>query len=235
MKVVLVTHDSVFGRYVAATLAAAGVVDRIIVETARATASFYWRKLRRVGPVNFAFQFALNRWFVRHGARVLPSLPLPAHERVASVNTVTFANDELVMGFGTSYISAATLAAAPNGILNLHTGVLPQYRGVKSEFWAIANRDHAHIGWTVHYMTPRLDAGDIVLSGTIPWDGQNPAVVRTQLLTDAMPAIAALLGEIRRGGDPLSRRTAQDEQTARYYTTPTWREWRSARAAWRNH
>ena len=47
MKVVLVTHDSVFGRYVAATLYAAAAVDEVLIEGARPSWRFYWRKLRR--------------------------------------------------------------------------------------------------------------------------------------------------------------------------------------------
>ncbi|HKG95721.1 MAG TPA: formyltransferase family protein [Gemmatimonadaceae bacterium] len=224
MRLILVTHDSAYARYFAAGLHAAARLDELIVETGGEPWRFYLRKLRRVGPANFAFQAWLNRWFRREGARHLPDSPMPPHERVPTVSGRAFATDDLVIGFGTSYITAATLAAAPRGILNLHTGLLPQYRGVKSEFWTLYNRDPENAGWTLHYMTPRLDAGDVVLRQRVPWSGENPAALRAKLLADAVPAIAALVRRVRAEGFGAVPRAPQGD--GRYYTTPTWRDWR---------
>jgi methionyl-tRNA formyltransferase len=224
MNIVLVTHDSIFGRYLASTLWDAGHLSRVLVETHKAPASFYWRKLRRVGPINVGFQYWLNRWFAREGATVLPHREFPTHERIESINTVRFTNDEIVLGFGTSYVSPRTLSAAPNGILNLHTGVLPQYRGVKSEFWALYNRDPAGLGWTVHYMTPRLDAGDIVLCGTVARQNESAGAMRGHVVQAAAAALLPFLAAVRRG-EPINPRP-QDESVSRYYSTPTWRDWR---------
>jgi methionyl-tRNA formyltransferase len=224
MNVVLVTRDSVYGRYVAAALRAATRVDRIVVETGGPSWRFYVRKLYRVGPIDFAFQAGLNRWFRREAAKYLPDLSLPPHERVETVNRCSFGPEDLVIGFGTSYVTPATLAAAPRGILNLHTGLLPEYRGVKSEFWALYHGDYARIGWTLHYMSPRLDAGDVVLRGRVPWTGENPAALRAKILEDAVPAIGALANRVRDWGFATLPRSPQGK--GRYYTTPTWAEWR---------
>src|SRR4051812_38373968 len=104
MNVIVVTHDSIFGRYFAATLAKSTRVDRVVVETQRAPWRFYLRKLRRVGPLNFAFQYLLDRSFRREGARRLPDLPFPPHERLTSINALALGGDDLVIGFGTSYV-----------------------------------------------------------------------------------------------------------------------------------
>src|SRR6185503_15776838 len=125
MKVVLVTHDSAFGRYVAATLYEASAVDAVLIETGRPSWRFYWRKLRRVGLVDFAFQLWLARWYRREGARTLPQRAMPPHERITSANEYHFDPSDLVVGFGTSVITPATLGRLPNGFLNLHTGFLP--------------------------------------------------------------------------------------------------------------
>jgi methionyl-tRNA formyltransferase len=228
MKVVLVTHDSAFGRFVAATLYEASAVDAVLVETARPSWRFYWRKLRRVGVVDFAFQAWLARWYRREGARSLPERTMPPHERITSANDYPFDPGDLVIGFGTSVIAAATLARLPNGFLNLHTGFLPDYRGVKSEFWALARHDQAHIGWTLHYMTPALDAGDIVLRRRVAWNGESPAALRAKLLLDAAPKIAALLSDARTRRDaPLPR---SPQGPGAYFTTPRWSDWRLYRA-----
>jgi hypothetical protein len=224
MNLVLVTHDSVYGRYLAAALRHVTRVDRIVVETGRASTRFYLRKLRRVGPIDFAFQGWLNHWFKREGARHLPTLPMPSHERVETINHCDFGADDLVVGFGTSYVMPATLAATPRGILNLHTGLLPEYRGVKSEFWTLYHSDFLHVGWTLHYMTPRLDDGQIVLRKRVPWSGENPAALRAKLVEDAVPAIGALANRVRDWGFETIPRSPQPD--GRYYTTPTWGDWR---------
>ena len=230
MKVVLVTHDSAFGRYLAATLYRASAVDQVLVETARPSWRFYWRKLRRAGVVDFTFQVWLARWYRREGARFLPDVAMPPHERIRSANAYPFDAADLVVGFGTSYITAATLARVPNGFLNLHTGFLPDYRGVKSEFWALARRDLARIGWTLHHMTTTLDAGDMVVRQRVPWEGESPAALRAKLLRDAAPTVAALLRDARLRGVEVLPRTPQ--ATGEYFTTPTWGDWRRYRRSW---
>lgn len=227
MNIILVTRDTGFGRYLAASLYDAGRVDRVIIETGRPSWRFFWRKLRRVGPANAVFQFFLNRWFRAEGAKYLPGRALPPHESVENVNRCPFGDDDLVIGFGSSYITARTLQRIKRGFLNLHTGWLPEYRGVKSEFWVLYNADHARAGWTLHFMTPELDAGDIVLQGVVPVDGASPAELRARLLIDAVPALAQFIDTVRsRGFDAIPRRPQSD---GRYYTTPTWREWRAYR------
>ena len=226
MRATLVTHDSVFSRYLAATLSAAGALDRLIVERRSAPPRFYWRKLERVGARNAVFQVWLNRHIRRSGARHLGEQPaLPAHESVTSVNACAFGDDELVIGFGTSIVSASTLARVPRGILNLHTGWLPDYRGVKSEFWALARGEREKVGWTLHYMTPRLDDGDIVLRHAIQARGDDVGRIRAQIMMDAAPAIAAFVHTVREGGFGAIARCPQGR--GQYYTTPTLGDWRA--------
>ena len=218
MKVVLVTHDSVFGRYLAATLYAASAVDEVLIERGRPSWRFYWRKLRRVGPIDFAFQAWLARWYRREGAHHLPNLAMPPHALISSANDYEFDASSRVVGFGTSLIAASTLARLPNGFLNLHTGFLPNYRGVKSEFWALLRGDTSRIGWTLHYMSATIDTGDVVERQRVPWEGESPAALRAKLLRDAAPTIARLL----RAAD--LPRTPQSDGA--YYSTPRWADWR---------
>lgn len=48
------------------------------------------------------------------------------------------------------------------GVLNLHSGILPNYRGVMASFWAILNGEKK-LGTTLHYIRDSgIDTGDIV-------------------------------------------------------------------------
>jgi len=230
VKIVLVTHDSVYGRFFASELNRLAPLDEIIVETGGPSLRFLRRKLLKSGPLDFAFQYLFGRWFERQGQRHLPAREFPPHTRMPDVNRHAFSGDELVIGFGSSYIRRSTLKRLKNGFLNLHTGALPEYRGVKSEFWVIRHGDPEHAGWTLHFMTPRIDEGDIVLRRIVPLTTDDPAELRARILEDAARHVAELVRAVRaRGVAALTRRP---QGGGRYFSSPTladWRAWRRAR------
>ncbi len=49
-----------------------------------------------------------------------------------------------------------------HGVLNLHSGILPNYRGILATFWAILNGERK-IGTTLHFIADSgIDTGDII-------------------------------------------------------------------------
>jgi methionyl-tRNA formyltransferase len=59
------------------------------------------------------------------------------------------------------------LRLARRGALNMHGSLLPKYRGRAPVNWAILSGEH-ETGATLHYMTERADAGDIVDCQAVP-------------------------------------------------------------------
>jgi len=59
-------------------------------------------------------------------------------------------------------LSGAVLAAVPHGVVNVHPGVLPAYRGCSCVEWAIYNDDK--VGNTAHFMTAGYDEGPVIMS-----------------------------------------------------------------------
>lgn len=57
--------------------------------------------------------------------------------------------------------------AFPNAILNVHPSLLPAFPGVDAQRQALAS-GAAVSGATVHFVTPELDAGPIVLQAAVP-------------------------------------------------------------------
>lgn len=53
------------------------------------------------------------------------------------------------------------------GAFNLHPGRLPQYAGLNAPSWAIYNQEKYH-AVTIHEITPKLDAGDILYEAEFP-------------------------------------------------------------------
>jgi methionyl-tRNA formyltransferase len=105
------------------------------------------------------------------------------------------------------------LAAPRHGILNVHPGLLPRYRGPNPLGWSIRNGER-ELGITVHRMTSELDAGPIYAQAAIPLaDDDDPALdgverfdgLAASLLSEALARVKA--------GEPGDR---QDESRAGY-------------------
>ena len=54
------------------------------------------------------------------------------------------------------------IAIPPLGVINLHSGILPDYRGVMATFWAMLD-GQPEIGTTLHRITDRgIDTGPVI-------------------------------------------------------------------------
>jgi len=52
------------------------------------------------------------------------------------------------------------------GCINTHPSLLPKYRGMAPDFWAIINGDK-EAGLTVHFLDEGVDSGDIIIQGKV--------------------------------------------------------------------
>lgn len=52
------------------------------------------------------------------------------------------------------------------GCINVHSSLLPDYRGMLPTFWVLANNE-SETGVSVHFMTPGIDEGDILFQHRI--------------------------------------------------------------------
>src|SRR5581483_3052259 len=92
-------------------------------------------------------------------------------------------------------LGAPLLALARRGALNVHGSLLPHYRGRAPVNWAVL-RGERRTGATLHYMTEKPDAGDIVAQQAVPILPDDTArevldkitVAAEICLADALPA-----------------------------------------------
>jgi methionyl-tRNA formyltransferase len=80
---------------------------------------------------------------------------------------------DLVISVSCPQIFGRELLELPRlGCVNVHSALLPDYRGMLPTFWALANGE-PHTGVTVHYMTAGIDGGDIIRQERIPISAQD--------------------------------------------------------------
>lgn len=101
----------------------------------------------------------------------------------------------------------------PFGCINVHSSLLPKYRGSAPIHWAILNGD-SESGVTIMHMAKAMDAGDIIAQAVTPID-PNETV---ETLHDRLAQMgAALLTEVvEQLRDGTATRTPQDESQVTY-------------------
>lgn len=91
----------------------------------------------------------------------------------------------------------AVLELPALGCINVHSSLLPKYRGAAPINWAILNGE-PETGVTIMHMAEALDAGDIILQAVTPIDLNESveqlhdrlAVMGAELLSKAVTALA---------------------------------------------
>jgi methionyl-tRNA formyltransferase len=100
------------------------------------------------------------------------------------------------------------------GGVNIHGGLLPQYRGANPIQWAILNNER-ETGVTMHYMTSDFDAGDLIAQRSVPilfedtWIDVRDRItsVTESMLAETIPKLLKM----------TNTRRPQDETRAKYY------------------
>lgn len=99
------------------------------------------------------------------------------------------------------------LDCPPKGCINVHSSLLPAYRGAAPINWAILNGDQ-ETGVTIMHMAEELDAGDIILQETTPISEEENAEELYARLAEMGAAL--LLRAVDQIGAGEAKRTPQD-------------------------
>jgi methionyl-tRNA formyltransferase len=150
------------------------------------------------------------RRLLRRTADPLAQLGAPL---IAAAEVERFRPDIIVIASFPRIIPAATIALARIGALNFHMSVLPRHRGPDPIFWTYWH-DDCEAGVTIHWMTGRIDGGDIVAQTTLPLArGRASRDLYMHLTSCGTDLLAGVLAQIA-SGDSTSR--SQDETQATY-------------------
>lgn len=117
---------------------------------------------------------------------------------------------DLAVVYGFSWkIPPAVLRMPRLGVVNVHSSVLPKYRGPAPVLWAIRNGD-PDIGFTVHRMDEDFDTGPILAQqGGIPLDDDiTPARLRSRAAPVIRDLLTAAFERVSRGDSGLPQRDA---------------------------
>ncbi len=107
------------------------------------------------------------------------------------------------------------------GVINIHAGLLPKYRGPASNFWVLYNREKK-TGITFHYMTQKPDEGDILEQRELEISPEDTEESLDRKLSRLGAEIICGLAEKMEKG--TQQRTAQDNSRATYFPQPEYKK-----------
>ncbi|HCG95805.1 MAG TPA: hypothetical protein DEX20_09300 [Halieaceae bacterium] len=112
---------------------------------------------------------------------------------------------------------AEAIAQPRTGIINLHSGLLPEYKGVMASFWSLLNSE-SHLGTTLHWVTDsKIDSGQIISQRAQPV--REDLTYSEQVLALYTPGVAQLLEAIG-NIEQLASQPKTDLAKGHYFSFP---------------
>lgn len=145
------------------------------------------------------------------GAQSIPFFAVQSHNGSDCLALVERLGLSLLVNGGTPRkIGPEMLAATPQGVLNVHPGILPQYRGASCTEWAILNDDQ--LGHTAHFMAEGYDDGPIIDIARYDFsDARDYRAIRIALYRKWCSMVARTVAELERSGMTAADATPQGE------------------------
>lgn len=133
---------------------------------------------------------------------------------------------DLGISMGNGFIRKSFFSLFNYGMINIHHEILPDYPGAQSVVWPLA-QNRKQTGFTIHFISAKIDKGDIILSKKRPIIFKNSlqGTVRYNYQESLRLSIIALVELL---GKPVSdwKRSPNVNQVT--FTTPTFKNWMKA-------
>lgn len=179
--------------------------------------------------MNFFLRYALEYFLSKINknksvAYVLNSHNIPILYLNSSINSkdslqrISGLNPDLLISVaGNEIFKRPLIDLAPKGCLNLHTALLPKYRGLMPSFWVLKNNE-AKTGVSVFFVDEGIDSGPILVQKEIEIGSHNQKSLIIDSKALGMKAILEAIEKIYLGD--LTCIPNSDEKMS-YYGFPT--------------
>ena len=239
MSVVFLCRDSIPAIFIAHALSRDARLDAIVIEEGRSARR---RKLRRLARATSVWRLPLtlldilsialySKRISRHlRSSVLKPRGLAGYPADVPVDRFDDANDTACVGrlkelapdvlivLGTSILREPLLSLPRRHLLNIHSGIVPHYRNVHSNFWAWHNQDFERIGTSIIHLDAGIDTGHLALQDTIAVQPDDTLMTITHKNLELAGQLATQA--VKQALDGTLPKHKQDHNSKGYYRTP---------------
>lgn len=106
-----------------------------------------------------------------------------------------------------------------------HEGLVPEYKGLYSPFWAIHNGEPEMLGYTVLRMNGRYDDGEVFLQGGVRATNpktDSPVFIGHQAILESLPGVARMFADLENG---TVSTISTEGRASVSYTYPGFSDW----------
>lgn len=173
----------------------------------------------------YTFRFLINKMNPNKDVRkIFRRYQIPILELEGNINHIDNLNklkeynpDLLVSIAGNQIFKRPLIELAPKGCINLHTALLPKYRGLMPSFWVLKNNE-IKTGVSVFFVDEGIDSGPIIVQKeiTIGDMSQEELIKKSKMI--GMDSISEAIEKIERG---QVKTLVNDASRATYFSFPT--------------
>lgn len=175
--------------------------------------------------LRYGVKFVLSKLDSRNNVRkTLADRNIPFIEIEGSINKEenlekirAYQPDLLVSIAGNQIFKRKLLDLATHGCINLHTALLPKYRGLMPSFWVLKNNE-THTGVSVFFVDEGIDSGPILVQNKVEISGMSQAQLIDVTKKMGMDAILESIEKIHAGNYQLIE---NDASQMTYFSFPT--------------
>jgi methionyl-tRNA formyltransferase len=175
--------------------------------------------------INYGLKFLANKLDKQKKVKnILAKHTIPVIELDGNINAPasiekikSYEPDLLISVAGNQIFKKELINLAPEGCLNLHTALLPKYRGLMPSFWVLKN-DEEFTGISGFFVDEGIDSGPILIQKKIKIGNHTQQELIKEAKKMGMDAIIEAIELIKKGDYNLIP-NPDDEMT--YYSFPT--------------
>ena len=115
---------------------------------------------------------------------------------------------DVIFTFGCGILKKDIFFDIPKlGIINLHSGVTPDYRGVDNVYWCMYNNEFNKIGFTIHYVERGIDTGNVISQKYVEFDYcvDDEVSMFNKVIENGILEFKSLVKHIDRGNKIVSK------------------------------
>jgi len=175
--------------------------------------------------IDYSLKFLIRKFFKRLSVRkVFEQAGIPILDLATSINdqsslhTISGTRPDLIISIAGSEIFKRKLIDVPTyGCLNIHTSLLPKYRGLMPSFWVLLNNEQ-ETGVSVFYIDEGIDSGPIIKQQNVNIENmtQKELIKATKYI--GIDLLIEAIEDIESNNVTL---VSNDDSDATYYSFPT--------------
>ena len=173
-------------------------------------------------------EYGLQHTSLRRMARTheIPYLGVVDPNDRGSIEFIRKCKPDLILAVGSVIMREPFLATPAVGVLNVHMGILPEYRGIGVTEWPIieGRLDDVGLGVTLHFMDAGVDTGPILMKRKISTDGcDSLADVESKYLKEMVEMMIDGVRMVKENGVKVEKQSRSGIGRQYYSTHPRMR------------